>query len=458
MSHEGAYPYAVVPTDESDQEINYDHKSSYRRDMVGSSLRYEHKGPRVELNSITGFHAFSGLQDIDQDFTPASLLSVTQDQTQQLLTQEIRINNAGEESRVDWIVGTYGFYQLNDQVVGVNYGDDGIALFNLPFASYAYQKNNDMTTYGTALFGQATLHDLIVPGISLTLGLRADYEKDALDYNYERYIDGGTVPTEDFTSGFDFFEILPKFSLQYKWSEKHMNYLSITRGYKSGGFNTTFEREEDQSFNPEYSWNYEAGWKGFINKRTSLSVSVFYIDWKDLQVYQPVPSGRGSMLKNAAHAASQGVELGLNIRPLQNWNITSNFGYTHALFKDYTPDPSETLNYEGNRVPYVPDLTGFIASSYRIPLGKTLLEDVVISAKWRQTGRIFWNDANEYVQDPYGLFGANITIGFSNFNVRIWGENILNQSYQAFQFTALGNLYSQPGRPRTLGMTFSYKL
>lgn len=40
-----------------------------------------------------------------------------------------------------------------------------------------------------------------------------------------------------------------------------MIYGTITRGFKTGGFNTSFERDEDRSFDPEYSWNYELGTK-----------------------------------------------------------------------------------------------------------------------------------------------------------------------------------------------------
>ncbi len=459
LSDESGYPYAVVPDDGSDLEINYDHESTYKREVMGTSLRYERKGEKTVLNSITAFQAFKGFQDIDQDFTTAELMVVTQDQDQKLITQELRFSNANQASKINWISGIYGFYQENLQEVGVTFGEDGIAAFRFPYNTYAYRKMNDMSNYGVALFAQSSLKDLPIDKMELTLGIRFDYEKDALEYNYDRWINSDMSHAEDFVSGYDFFEILPKVSLKYQWSGSQMNYLSVTRGYKSGGFNTTFEREEDRTFDPEYSWNYETGWKAsFDDGKVGLNMAVFYIDWANLQVYQPIPSGRGSMLENAASAYSKGAELEISAIPVKNLRLSGNLGYSDVKFRQFTPDPDKKENYDGNKVPYVPDFTGFISASYRIPLNGNLFHDLSFSLHGRETGRIYWNDANEYIQDPYGLLGVNILLGISDFNLRIWSENILDKKYRSFQFTAIGNVYAQPGRPRTFGMTLSYKL
>jgi len=459
LSSEGGYPYAVVPTENEKLVIDYDHASSYRRGMTGSSLLYERNGRHVRVTSITSFQDLKGLQEIDQDFTPDDLFTVTQDQNQQLLTQEVRIGNTEADSRINWITGIYGFYQLDFQQVGVVYGDEGLSRYRLPYNTYTYEKQNDMVNYGAALFGQGSFNDILFNGFDLTMGLRIDYEKDALDYNYVRYTNGETVPTENFVSGFSFFELLPKVSLNYRWSGNQMSYLSATRGYKSGGFNTTFEREEDRSFNPEYSWNYEFGWKSvFLDKKAHVRLALFYIDWKDLQVYQPIPSGRGSMLKNAASAYSQGAELEVNLLPLKNLRMSGNLGYADVRFSDYAPNPDEEVNYAGNSVPYVPDFTGYLSLSYRVPLNGELFRDLVFSSSWRETGKIYWNDANEYSQHAYGLLGGNVSMGIYDFTLRIWAENILGTDYRAFQFTALGNVYAQPGTPRRIGLTLSYSL
>jgi hypothetical protein len=42
----------------------------------------------------------------------------------------------------------------------------------------------------------------------------------------------------------------------------------------------------------------------------------------------------------------------------------------------------------------VPDLAGLLSASYRIPLGNGLFHDLVFTANWKQTGKIYWNEAH----------------------------------------------------------------
>jgi outer membrane receptor protein involved in Fe transport len=96
-------------------------------------------------------------------------------------------------------------------------------------------------------------------------------------------------------------------AVSYTFSGSQLLYTSVSKGYKSGGFNTSFERDEDRSFEPEYSWNYEAGTKlSFWQNRIKTELSLFYIDWRNQQIYQPLPSGKGSMLKKCRTIRKQG--------------------------------------------------------------------------------------------------------------------------------------------------------
>ena len=71
-----------------------------------------------------------------------------------------------------------------------------------------------------------------------------------------------------FYSKLKFSQVTPKFALQYMFPSSGIIYATVTKGYKTGGFNTSFEREEDRSFRPESSWNYEVGGKHpFLDNR-----------------------------------------------------------------------------------------------------------------------------------------------------------------------------------------------
>ena len=145
------------------------------------------------------------------------------------------------------------------------------------------------------------------------MGLRLDYEKIKMHY------DSGTDMDFDFLFGMgpmhitsenlhaissfigeesaDYTQLLPKFALEYAWNPQNNVYASVTKGYRSGGYNIqmfsdliqgslrnamidalaadpNFKRfasmlenfktgsasiREATLYKPEYSWNYEIG-------------------------------------------------------------------------------------------------------------------------------------------------------------------------------------------------------
>ena len=454
ISNEGGYPYGIMTDQGSLPVLSYDHKSTYDRKMLNNSLRLEKNFNGFNLISVTGLQLMKDNQDIDQDFTPADLLVVKQDQDQNLLTQEFNISSK-EGKSLQWIGGFYGFYQKMDRVVDVAYGADGVVKYHLPGAM-SLEKTYLMDNQGAAVFGQATYNDLLINGLDITAGLRYDLEKDKLDYNYDRTVLGNTSNADKFNHSLSFNELMPKFALKYHWGQNIMQYASISRGYKSGGFNSTIERPEDESFDSEYSWNYETGLKSdFLHNQLTATLAFFYIDWTNQQVYQTVPSGKGSMLKNAGKSKSLGFETEISARPVKNLITSFAMGYTAATFVNYSENA--TTDYSGNYIPYVPRYTYSLDATYRIPFAGSMMQSLVINGSCNGVGKIYWDEENQLAQNPYGLLSARISMDFGYVGFAVWSKNMLDQQYTSFQFSALGNNYAQPGIPRTYGMSVSAK-
>ncbi len=442
------YPYAVF-NDSTNQagNVNYDHESVYNRKMLSTGVNLSYASEQYLFTATTSYQSVDDFQDIDQDFTPQSLFFVTQDQKQHMFSQEYNLRSNGDKL-YNWLFGIFSFKQVQDKSVTVEYGQDGIAAYRLPYSEYYYTKSYDNINSGVAFFHQSTLD---YGGLSFTIGLRADFEKATLDYVYDKFPNGVLKPVETFNSEMDFFEILPRFALKYSISEYFVPYATVAKGYNSGGFNSTFERDEDRSFEPEHSWNYEAGIKAkWLQQRVYANLAFFYIDWTNQQIYQTVPSGTGSMLTNAGKSESKGVEFELKALPAKHLETWFNFGYNHAKFVDYVKDEDE--DYSGNYIPYVPRFSFNVGGNYSLELNKTWLDRVRFHLTYNGFGKHYWKETNEAYQSYYGLLNHRISFEKKNVTLAFWGKNILDSHYNSFYFQALGHSYAQIGKPATMGL------
>ncbi|MFW5820578.1 MAG: TonB-dependent receptor [Bacteroidota bacterium] len=455
-SHQEGYPYALYnsETDETEQ-ISYDHPSSYDRWLLSNNFNVKYLWDNFTLNATTSYQFFDGQQDIDQDFTPLKALFVTQDQLQHMISQEITIHST-RPSQYSFVSGVFAFIQDFDSWVDVFYQQDA-SSFGIP-PNMSLYKSYDNLNRGIAYFHQSSYNDFIIDGLSILGGIRLDYEKSEQIYNYDRLMNDETSQIySDSPAELSSFVFLPKFSVKYSPVKEFNSYFSISKGYKAGGFNTTFEEDKHRSFDPESSINYEVGFKSsLLERRVRANLSLFYIDWKNQQIYQAVPSGRGSMITNAGESYSKGVELEINSAITRNLNAFLNAGINEAKFESYVKN--STTDYSGNYIPYAPKMTLYTGVNYHIPLSGKFIDGIFLQTSYNGFGKHYWHESNEDYQDYYGLMNANITFESKYFEWSFWGKNLLNVDYNSFYFSALGNAYVQRGKPRLIGTSIKIKI
>lgn len=448
LSRQGGYPYALYNDSLNVAEpINYNQYSSYNRSLLSDGLLIKYSGNNFEITATSSYQYLNDIQDIDQDFTPDSLYFISQKQNQNMISQELILRSTNSTKKYKWLLGGYAFYQTFDNSVDV----DAYVL------RMKYIKAYDHKINGFAIFQQSTLTNFIIDNLTLTGGLRIDSEKDILKYKYDRNMTGFYVNLADTVyPSLSSLQIIPRLAISYKLKRTNF-YVVVARGYKTGGFNSAFERPEDLTFDPEYSWNYETGIKTpLLNNILYADIALFYIDWENQQIYQTVPSGRGSMLKNAGHSVSKGAELSLKTIPLSGYEFTVAYGYTNAAFLSYVV--SSSLNYNTNYLPYVPRHTISLQASKTIKITNSLfLDNIKLNALYRGAGKVLWNEANTQKQNYYGLIDAKISFLRKSIQFDIWVKNLLNRSYSSFYFEALGNKYVQTGKPMQIGINLSVK-
>ena len=447
-SEQGGYPYALYDTEtQTAGDVNYDFASGYERELFSAGMSTSADLGFAYLTSATSYQFLDDLQTIDQDFTPRSLFMVNQDQEQNMFAQELTLSSE-KGSAYEWLFGGFTFRQALDKIVFVEYGEDFTSPRNMP-SPYNYTKTYDNVTSGLAFYHQSVFN---WGKVNIIAGLRADYEKATLDYQHDKEVAGNASHVGDADLEMDNFILLPKLSIKYNINENISHYVTFAKGYNSGGFNSSFEREEDRSFDPEESYNYEFGWKFHCPvNNIRAGVSAYYMDWRNQQVYQPSPSGRGSILKNAAKSESLGTEMEIRYSPNQLFESWAMFGYNKARFVDY--QRNDSTDYSGNFLPYAPRFTLNFGVKKAFKMKTEYVDRLTVQLQYQGFGKTYWHESNNAWQEYYGLVSGRFTIQKSNFSLSLWADNIFDADHNAFYFTALGNSYAQAGKPARAGVT-----
>ena len=441
-SEQNGYPYA--PYDIVKDEllpISYNRNSTYRRLISSTGLNAQYENNHISFNSQTSYQFIKSHQGLDQDFTPQDVYFVDNSYHQNMLSQELTLKS-NDKGRYQWIIGLFGMLLHSNQFAETSY-------FTRDFSTPTTYKN---PTAGYAIYHQSSYN--IWRGMSATVGLRFDYEHAKTTYNQDKTTlsTGVTTHAKDFVSSASFRQFTPKFTLQYLTNKDNLYYISITRGYKLGGFNTIFKTDAERTYDPEYSWNYEVGTRlKFLNGRLTAEADLFYIDWRHMQTTYTVP-GVGNVIANAGHTDSKGFELSLAYHPIKSLQLNLNYGYTHARYLEYKKSARE--DFSGNRLPMVPNHTLSLNGTYTImPAG--WFDKIIFNTGLTGLGRIYWADDNIVRQNFYATLNAKVSLTKGIFTWEVWGKNLTATNYMAYGFKASQGNYAQRGKPLTFGTAVS---
>ena len=262
-------------TDHNWGTLHQNRPSRYRRSLLNTGLGVEHRLPRLVLSSITSFQHLNDRLFMDQDFTSQDIFSLCQRQRMSTLSEEISLKSKpsqGGSQRWTWTTGVFAMYQWLSTDCPVTFYADGVDYLNRQIATNMPQRpavsvaftgsqipftaHLNTPSVNAAAFHQSTVK--LVGGLSLTLGLRLDYDRRQLDLSSATEEGTGVPyrfamsmgPTMSFNTQLkadpslsghlkhDSWQVLPKGALNYELPRGLGNvYFSVAKGYRSGGYN-----------------------------------------------------------------------------------------------------------------------------------------------------------------------------------------------------------------------------
>ncbi|MGB8602223.1 MAG: TonB-dependent receptor, partial [Rhizomicrobium sp.] len=366
-------------------------------------------------------------------------------------SQEIRLaSKPGDD--LEWMVGgffTHEAYLSNQTIYAVDAktGEDiGFPSLNTAYAPSAY------TEY--AGFASATYH--FSQAFDLQLGARI-----AALHQYYHEIDGGLMSdasdTEDSSSSNVFtYAITPRYHI----SEDMMVYARIATGYRPGGPNSA--PDGPVSYGPDRTTNYEVGFKGVIlPDLLTLDVSLFNIEWRDIQLQAATSSGY-SYVQNGGAARSRGFEFSGILTPSDGLTITANFSYADAILTQNV-DNSSLYGTKGQRLPYSSKTSGNLSADQKFPIMTGI--DGVVGATFNYIGSRYGlfpeaSGGERFFMPAYGTVDLHAGFDTGNWEFTLYSKNLFDQKglMQASSrdvITRTGDYNAATITPRTIGISVS---
>lgn len=441
-------------------EAATDDPNQYELTQWGTSATWKWDiSDQLELTSITAYRDSDSILNGDLDFTALPLFTTrafVEEQNQ--FTQEV--NLSGRFNKAEFIAGLFYYHENADSYFNATITD-----------SLLLSQGIDVETDSYAAFAQVKYQ--LSDRLSVTGGVRytEDEKSTSNDYGISFALDPtltdgglGADPlieapgSEIFTDTAKFDAFTPKLGLEFQANDSVLGYASITKGFKSGGYNLLIDPASASRarYNPEEVWAYEGGIKSRVNVPFpgTINLAGFYYDYEGLQVNQFVFLGASvaQLVSNAPAAKISGLEIETNLHPNEHISFGGHLAYLNATYNgSFTAEDSLNggqIDADGRILSDAPKWSGGIFGELRDDFGDY---EASVRADVSFKGDVFYSPLNapELGADAYTF--ANLSMNLkhtdSGLSFGVRANNITNKKYITGNYFAFSS-GGIPGAPR----------
>ncbi len=541
-------------------EIQYDTEGRdvIENTVVSNTTEFEFNDS-LTLKNILGYRKLDWSRNNDADGSALPLFTQggatqgegfvtkglpTVDVESEQFSNEIQLLGTAVNEKLDWLVGAY-WYQMqasqrgDNQVLGPNPNSPVLGGLDPATAESLVSSGvlgPDVTAFlGTAMFGMVqsapagdvdnTAYAVFAEGTynfdeqwSITAGLRQSWDTRGITVrNYDGFagtgsslypcrvtdIDGNPISSCARTEEEDYSGATWRFSLNYKPSDSHLLYGSVSNGYRAGGFNLRgFDNDTLIPFDEERVIAYEVGHKadwviGGVPIRTNLAL--YWQQYEDIQKTKAISTnggGFGVVTVNAGEADIKGFEFDVLVAVTNNLNLSLAYSLVDAGYDEWNSteiwadvnDNNIRKNVEvdlsDSQFVYMPEQTLTASVSYTLPVDFNLGEmSLMASIYWQdemftdETSVLYeqqaafegWTSENlnraKEVSKVDGYSVVNLRFDWrgvmgSNFDIAAFVNNAADEEYVVGGVNVIDSLGWAAftyGAPRTFGASLRYQ-
>lgn len=332
----------------------------------------------AELVAISGYNNNHAVDTIEQGYAFSTytqpIFGVPESRTYanwatRRFSQELRLSGPIGSS-FDWLIGGFythesaaGLYQ-NTEAYNYSTGEVLGQAWDIPFPS-TYQEY--------AGFADLTWH--FNDKFDVQVGGRESTNKQTLDEAFYGPLNlpfwgvsGDVIEPKQYSKDSSFTYL---FTPRLKLTADVMVYARLASGYRPGGPNLNGVAIPAR---PDKTDNYEIGLKGdFIDHMLSVDTSIYYINWKNVQIALIDPVNLLTYLANGSGAKSEGIELSLTFKPWQRTILSGWVSFNNAVLTKDFPTTATIAEPAGTRLPEAAKFTGNLSvdQEFQIPAGIT---------------------------------------------------------------------------------------
>ena len=444
------------------RDTNSEYTPSYYQENYGFSANVVFDLNWAMLKSITSYRYSEYRFQDNIDLTELILTTPEYMRESDQISEELQLS--GEFGESNWLVGAYYFKEDSSAQFAIPISQSYIFVPN-PILAEGFLIQADLATSAFAFFGQLDL--AVTDSVRLIFGGRYNNEKleirdvFQLDFFTPFESDNPIIPIapvyprEDSERDSAF---MPKFGIEYSPNTNVLLYSTVSKGFKSGGFNIAIIRP---AFEPESIWDYELGLKvdAFGGKLRS-NLAAFYYDYKNLQVTKII--NQTAVTENAADSELYGLEAEMIFTPTTALLFDGYLSYLHAEYKNYSSvDPGRAelgeQDLDGNRLYQSPEITAKGGVEYSwIMLGGQLTS----RSELNYVSKVYFTPFNQKATSQDGNVKLNTYLtyesGNGHWSATAYGRNLTDKTTVAFAIVA-DPFFGAPvqghlAEPRTFGI------
>ncbi len=454
--------------------VAFDGGFSYRHKINAGTIEGNLEIGDYTLTSISSLRDYKQRSFIDGDFTQLDFFRIISgDRDHRQFSQELRLASPADKP-FSFVAGLFYFYKRQNERGGATYGADTSRIFAALGGSLAAlaplyttirssASGSDIVNRSYAAFAQAKLQ--FSDRFDMSFGVRYTHDEKSI-FTFQTTTEPVAIlarPRNERASDDD-GQFSGVINARWRPDDDTLVYASLTRGYKSFGFNDSEVNTaigQRRFFDAELSTGGEIGfrrsWAGF-----QLGITGFLTVFDNYQASSFAP-GNTFLLQNAAKLTTKGIEVETSVRPAKGLLFNLNYTLLEARFNDFKSGPGQpggptVQDLSGAPLQDAPthslSLVGHYDHRFNDKISGFLHGEMSLRSEIQTAQSL----DPLLVQPDYVLINARAGLEFGKIGLEIWGRNLTNEivlyrgGVPPALFTA-GSRIRFVGDPRTYGIT-----